>query len=305
MGHDLSLPFRMVKNGWRAVYQPAARASEKMVPLDRGRVGAQAADDVPRLADRRPGRPADPRGYPPLYALMIASHRLLRYGTPLLHVLRRWPRSRCSAAAASTRPRPPRRPRCSPPRRRRPEPREAAARRPLLRADDGRAGRRPLRLAAPRHHGGLGSAGGHPLNRVPALPRASARWTSPSPAPLLVVTAPVVGARRARGPARVARPPDLPAAPRRPSTATRSRSTSCARWSPAPSTWARGWPSTRATRGSRGSARSCGARRSTSCRTCVNILRGEMSLVGPRPTIQVQVDQYTDRQRRRLDVARA
>ena len=33
----------------------------------------------------------------------------------------------------------------------------------------------------------------------------------------------------------------------------------------------------------------------------VNVIRGEMSLVGPRPTIQVQVDQYTDRQRRRLD----
>jgi lipopolysaccharide/colanic/teichoic acid biosynthesis glycosyltransferase len=34
----------------------------------------------------------------------------------------------------------------------------------------------------------------------------------------------------------------------------------------------------------------------------VNVLRGEMSLVGPRPTLQVQVDQYTDRQRRRLGV---
>ena len=34
----------------------------------------------------------------------------------------------------------------------------------------------------------------------------------------------------------------------------------------------------------------------------MNVLKGEMSLVGPRPTIQVQVDQYTDRQRRRLDV---
>jgi lipopolysaccharide/colanic/teichoic acid biosynthesis glycosyltransferase len=34
----------------------------------------------------------------------------------------------------------------------------------------------------------------------------------------------------------------------------------------------------------------------------VNVLRGEMSLVGPRPTLQVQVDHYTDRQRRRLDV---
>ena len=28
----------------------------------------------------------DPRGYPPRYALLIASHRLLRYATPFLHV---------------------------------------------------------------------------------------------------------------------------------------------------------------------------------------------------------------------------
>ena len=34
----------------------------------------------------------------------------------------------------------------------------------------------------------------------------------------------------------------------------------------------------------------------------VNVLRGEMSIVGPRPTIQAQVDQYTERQRRRLEV---
>ncbi len=33
----------------------------------------------------------------------------------------------------------------------------------------------------------------------------------------------------------------------------------------------------------------------------VNILRGEMSIVGPRPTLQVQVDQYTERQMRRLE----
>ena len=34
----------------------------------------------------------------------------------------------------------------------------------------------------------------------------------------------------------------------------------------------------------------------------VNVLRGEMAVVGPRPTIQAQVDMYTDRQRRRLEV---
>ncbi len=34
----------------------------------------------------------------------------------------------------------------------------------------------------------------------------------------------------------------------------------------------------------------------------VNVLRGDMALVGPRPTIKAQVDQYTARQRRRLEV---
>jgi lipopolysaccharide/colanic/teichoic acid biosynthesis glycosyltransferase len=34
----------------------------------------------------------------------------------------------------------------------------------------------------------------------------------------------------------------------------------------------------------------------------INVLKGEMALVGPRPTIQEQVDRYTERQRRRLQV---
>ncbi len=34
----------------------------------------------------------------------------------------------------------------------------------------------------------------------------------------------------------------------------------------------------------------------------VNVLRGDMAIVGPRPTVQVQVMQYTDRQRGRLAV---
>jgi cellulose synthase/poly-beta-1,6-N-acetylglucosamine synthase-like glycosyltransferase len=87
MGHDLSLPFRMVKNGWRAVYQPAARAEEKMVPSIEGewaRKRRMMSHGWPIVVK---GGLADPRGYSPLYALMIVSHRLLRYGTPFLHVL--------------------------------------------------------------------------------------------------------------------------------------------------------------------------------------------------------------------------
>ena len=33
-----------------------------------------------------------------------------------------------------------------------------------------------------------------------------------------------------------------------------------------------------------------------------DVLRGEMSIVGPRPTLRAQVEAYTPRQRRRLDV---
>jgi lipopolysaccharide/colanic/teichoic acid biosynthesis glycosyltransferase len=33
-----------------------------------------------------------------------------------------------------------------------------------------------------------------------------------------------------------------------------------------------------------------------------NVVRGEMSIIGPRPTLRYQVEQYDDRQRHRLDV---
>jgi hypothetical protein len=87
MGHDLSFPFRMVKNGWRAVYEPGALATEKMVPSIEGewaRKRRMMSHGWPIVVK---GGLLDPRGYPPLYALFVASHRLLRYGTPFLHVL--------------------------------------------------------------------------------------------------------------------------------------------------------------------------------------------------------------------------
>jgi cellulose synthase/poly-beta-1,6-N-acetylglucosamine synthase-like glycosyltransferase len=87
MGHDLSFPFNMVKRGHRAVYVPAAQATEKMVPSIEGewvRKRRMMSHGWPIVVK---GGLADPRGYSPLYALMIVSHRLLRYGTPFLHLL--------------------------------------------------------------------------------------------------------------------------------------------------------------------------------------------------------------------------
>jgi hypothetical protein len=87
MGHDLSLPFNMVRRGLRATYVPTARATEKMVPSLLGefaRKRRMMSHTWPILIR---GGMLSPRGYPPGYALMIVSHRLLRYLTPFLHLL--------------------------------------------------------------------------------------------------------------------------------------------------------------------------------------------------------------------------
>jgi len=86
MGHDLSFPFNMVKRGWRAVYVPAARATEKMVPSIEGEFARKRRMMSHTWPIVLRGGLLSPRGYPPLYALMIASHRVLRYGAPFLHV---------------------------------------------------------------------------------------------------------------------------------------------------------------------------------------------------------------------------
>jgi cellulose synthase/poly-beta-1,6-N-acetylglucosamine synthase-like glycosyltransferase len=87
MGHDLSLPFNMVKRGLRAVYVPSARASEKMVPSLAGEFARKRRMMSHTWPILLRGGMLSPRGYPPAYALMIVSHRLLRYSTPALHVL--------------------------------------------------------------------------------------------------------------------------------------------------------------------------------------------------------------------------
>jgi GT2 family glycosyltransferase len=100
MGHDLSFPFTLVRRGWRAVYAPAARATEKMVPTVEGewrrkrRMMSHAWPIVLR------GGLLDLRGLPPRYAWMVVSHRWLRYAAPFLHLVL------LAATPAATRTRP-------------------------------------------------------------------------------------------------------------------------------------------------------------------------------------------------------
>jgi cellulose synthase/poly-beta-1,6-N-acetylglucosamine synthase-like glycosyltransferase len=85
--HDLSFPFALAKRRKRSLYAPAARAEEKMVPTMEGEF-ARKRRMMRGLWDIVVGeRMISPRGYSPLYALELFSHRLLRYLTPFLHVL--------------------------------------------------------------------------------------------------------------------------------------------------------------------------------------------------------------------------
>ncbi len=253
MGHDLSFPFNMVKRGWRAVDVPDARATEKMVPSIEGewvrkrRMMSHAWPIVLR------GGLLDPRGYPPLYALMVLSHRVLRYATPLLHVvaalatLALLARGRARVAAA------------------------AQAALLAAAAAGGRSRARPLLLAryyvlttaslaaglvrppAPRNARRVGRAGGDAVTQpsaptagaeAPCAPRptsrrgASARWTCSAPA------------SRSRSRRRCSPSPRWRSGSRAPAirstasggsaaTACRSTCSSCARWSRAPRRWAR------------------------------------------------------------------
>ena len=107
MGHDLTFPFTMVKRGFRALYAPRALATEKMVPSIEGEFARKRRMMTHGWPIVLRGGLGDLRGYPPLYALMIASHRLLRYASPFLHLaalltsLRLAPRGRAYRAAAA------------------------------------------------------------------------------------------------------------------------------------------------------------------------------------------------------------
>jgi cellulose synthase/poly-beta-1,6-N-acetylglucosamine synthase-like glycosyltransferase len=87
MGHDLSFPFNMVKRGWLALYASDAHASEKMVPTIEGEFARKRRMMSHMWPIVLRGGMLSPRGYDPLYAMMIVSHRVLRYSSPFLHLI--------------------------------------------------------------------------------------------------------------------------------------------------------------------------------------------------------------------------
>jgi cellulose synthase/poly-beta-1,6-N-acetylglucosamine synthase-like glycosyltransferase len=85
--HDLSFPFALAKRSLRSLYVPWASAEEKMTPTLEGEFARKRRMMV-GLWDIVVGeRMISPRGYTPLYAFELLSHRLLRYLSPFLHLL--------------------------------------------------------------------------------------------------------------------------------------------------------------------------------------------------------------------------
>jgi cellulose synthase/poly-beta-1,6-N-acetylglucosamine synthase-like glycosyltransferase len=86
-GQDISFPYELVKRGWRPIYAPEAVARERLATT----IGSEFARKRRMMAGAwstmlRHGL-LSPRGYGPLYAVEIFSHRLLRYASPLLHLV--------------------------------------------------------------------------------------------------------------------------------------------------------------------------------------------------------------------------
>jgi cellulose synthase/poly-beta-1,6-N-acetylglucosamine synthase-like glycosyltransferase len=85
--HDLSFPFLLAKRRLRSLYEPGARAEEKMVPTIGGEF-ARKRRMMLGLWDIVVGEGMlAPRRYPPLFAFELFSHRVLRYLSPFLHVV--------------------------------------------------------------------------------------------------------------------------------------------------------------------------------------------------------------------------
>ncbi len=270
-GHDLSFPFNMVKRGWRAIYVTDARATEKMAPSIEGEFTRKR-----RMARRTwptvfSSGLLSPRGYSPLYALMIFSHRILRYLVPFLHVIAlaanialvgqgplyvvtlalqlalfwepRWrrlrPRVCCWWPGTTWSPTGRSQPGCG--------------------TGCGVSARRSGRRWREHGENRLSALGRWPsADRRPGV---ADRRPRPLVACALVLCSPA-------DPPRVARQSRSSRRSGRGSVASRFRSSSCARWSRGAEHIGAGLAVLQGDAGSRARVSSCGATRSTSCRTC-------------------------------------
>jgi cellulose synthase/poly-beta-1,6-N-acetylglucosamine synthase-like glycosyltransferase len=86
-GQDISLPYELTKRGWRSVYAPEALARERLAATIGGEFGRKRRMMAGAWSTMLRHGLLSPRGYGPLYAFEIASHRLLRYASPFLHVV--------------------------------------------------------------------------------------------------------------------------------------------------------------------------------------------------------------------------
>jgi cellulose synthase/poly-beta-1,6-N-acetylglucosamine synthase-like glycosyltransferase len=86
-GHDLSFPYLMVQNGYRAVYEPAAGATENMTTdiQDEFRRKVRMFEHAWLMLFR--GKMFGLRRLGPTYWVELVSHRLLRYWSGPLHIL--------------------------------------------------------------------------------------------------------------------------------------------------------------------------------------------------------------------------
>lgn len=86
-GQDISFPFELKKRGWRSEYEPAAEAFEPLASTVGSEFGRKRRMMAGAWRTMLGTGLLSPTGYGPMYAFQIYSHRLIRYATPLLHVI--------------------------------------------------------------------------------------------------------------------------------------------------------------------------------------------------------------------------
>ncbi len=283
-GHDLAFPYRMVQAGRRAVYEPAARAFEQPTPSNETeyRRKVRMFEHCWEITLRG----SMLRRLPPGYLIEVISHRVLRYGSGILHLVLLATSVALVGEGVVY---------------------QAVLAAQLLLLVGGRGGRRDRAVLRPRHvgHGrralelpaprrarGMGAGEGRALNRALDVAIAGTGLALASPVLALAALAvklgdggPVLFKQTRVGKDGV----DFELLKLR--TMVVGAETKGAGYAV-----------------DKGDARITRAGRFLR-RTSIdelpqlwNVVRGEMSVIGPRPTLRYQVERYDERQRKRLNV---